>query len=179
MNFLRVEHYGKGAPPLSTKFVRSRPVPAITGAFISLNRKWFENIGGFSEDYVFGHYEDADLCLKSLEKGVCPWMHDVKLWHLEGKGSHRLPVHEGASIVNRWLFNRRWAKKINTRYAWSIATSWITCEVARVDTCVSQRTAGPTSRTDARSERRRSNEYSREAIVLDHADKVQLWTGVK
>ena len=112
VKFLRVEHYGKGAPPLGTKFVHPRPVPAITGAFMSLNRKWFEQIGGFSEDYVFGHYEDADLCLKSLEKGVCPWIHDVKLWHLEGKGSHRLPFHEGASVVNRWLFNKRWAKKL-------------------------------------------------------------------
>ena len=61
---------------------------------------------------MFGHYEDADLCLKSLQKGISPWIHDVKLWHLEGKGSHRLPVHEGASIVNRWLFNKRWANTV-------------------------------------------------------------------
>ena len=112
MNFLRVEHYGKGAPPFSGSFVRSRPVPAVTGAFISLDRHWFEKIGGFTEDYVFGHYEDADLCLKSIGQGITPWIHDVKLWHLEGQGSHRLPVHEGASIVNRWLFNRRWAGKL-------------------------------------------------------------------
>jgi GT2 family glycosyltransferase len=110
--FLRVEHYGKGTPPLTAKFIKSRPVPAVTGAFMSLNRNWFENIGGFSEDYVFGSYEDADLCLKSLQKGISPWIHDVKLWHLEGKGSDRLLVHEGASIVNRWLFNKRWAGKV-------------------------------------------------------------------
>jgi GT2 family glycosyltransferase len=112
MMSLRVEHYGKGAPPLTSKFIRPRPVPAVTGAFISLDRTWFDEIGRFSEEYVFGHYEDADLCLKSFEKGICPWIHDVKLWHLEGHGSHRLPVHEGASIVNRWLFNRRWATKV-------------------------------------------------------------------
>lgn len=110
--FLRVEHYGKGAPPLAAKFIKSRPVPAVTGAFMSLDRNWFENIGGFSEDYVLGHYEDADLCLKSLQKGISPWMHDVKLWHLEGQGSHRHLIHEGASIVNRWLFNKRWAEKV-------------------------------------------------------------------
>ncbi len=110
--FLRVEHYGKGAPPLAAKFIKSRPVPAVTGAFMSLDRNWFENIGGFSEDYVLGHYEDADLCLKSLQKGISPWMHDIKLWHLESKGSHRLLVHEGASIVNRWLFNKQWAGKV-------------------------------------------------------------------
>jgi GT2 family glycosyltransferase len=110
--FLRVEHYGKGAPPLAARFIKSRPVPAVTGAFMSFDRNWFENIGGFSEDYVFGHYEDADLCLKSLQKGISPWIHDVKLWHLEGQGSPRLLVHEGASIVNRWLFNKRWAAKV-------------------------------------------------------------------
>ena len=110
--FLRVEHYGKGAPPLAARFIKSRPVPAVTGAFMSLDRNWFENIGGFSEDYVLGHYEDADLCLKSLQNGIPPWIHDIKLWHLEGQGSHRLLVHEGASVVNRWLFNKRWAEKV-------------------------------------------------------------------
>ena len=112
MNFLRVEHYGKGAPPLTESFIRPRAVAAVTGAFMSINRTWFETIGGFSEEYVFGHYEDADLCLKSIDKGVTPWIHDIKLWHLEGKGSHRLPVHEGASVVNRWLFNKRWVEKL-------------------------------------------------------------------
>ena len=64
--FLRVEHYGKGAPPATNAFLRSRPVPAITGAFMSFDRGWFEKLGGFAEDYVFGHYEDADLCLRSI-----------------------------------------------------------------------------------------------------------------
>ncbi len=105
---LRVEHYGKGAPPEGTAFVRARPVPAVTGAFISSERSWFERLGGFTEDFVFGHYEDADLCLKSLELGVPAWMQDIRLWHLEGKGSTRLPPHEGGSAVNRWLFSRRW-----------------------------------------------------------------------
>ena len=105
---LRVEHYGKGAPPDGTEFLRERPVPAVTGAFISSQRDWFEKLGGFTEDFVFGHYEDADLCLKSLEQGVPVWLKDIRLWHFEGKGSTRLPPHEGGSIVNRWLFSRRW-----------------------------------------------------------------------
>ena len=110
---LRVEHYGKGAPPLASEFLRSRPVPAVTGAFISCDRGWFEKLGGFSEEYVLGHYEDADLCLKSIGQGVAPWIHDIKLWHLEGKGStKRQATHEGASIVNRWLFSKRWSGAI-------------------------------------------------------------------
>ncbi len=104
----RVEHYGKGAPPGTNTYVRPRPVPALTGAFIASARDWYERIGGFNEDYIFGHYEDADLCLKSLARGQPAWLHDIKLWHLEGKGSVRKPHHEGGSLVNRWLFTHNW-----------------------------------------------------------------------
>ena len=104
----RTEHYGKGAPARSLQFNRPRPVPAVTGAFISIDRSWFEELGGFTEAFVFGHYEDADLCLKSIAKGTAPWIHDIRLWHLEGKGSTRRPHHEGGSIVNRWLFSNTW-----------------------------------------------------------------------
>jgi GT2 family glycosyltransferase len=109
---VRVEHYGKGAPVSVARFTRPRPVPAVTGAFISCDRGWFEMLGGFTEDYVFGHYEDADLCLKSLKRGSAPWLHDLRLWHLEGKGSTRRFVHEGGSLINRWLFSARWADLI-------------------------------------------------------------------
>lgn len=111
-SLLRVEHYGKGAPPETARFLRPRPVPAVTGAFISIARDWFEELGGFTEDYIFGHYEDADLCLKSLEAGRVPWLHDVRLYHLEGKGAIRHAVHEGGSAVNRWLFTKTWGELV-------------------------------------------------------------------
>ena len=110
---LRVEHYGKGAPDWAATFARARPVPAVTGAFVSVDRDWFERLGGFTEDYVFGHYEDADLCLKSLEQGTPSWLHAIRLWHLEGKGSTRRQHHEGGSLVNRWLFTRRWLPMVS------------------------------------------------------------------
>jgi GT2 family glycosyltransferase len=108
----RVEHYGKGAPAESPQFTRPRPVPAVTGAFISVDKSWFEKLGGFTEDFIYGHYEDADLCLKSIEKGVVPWLQDIRMWHLEGKGSTRQLPHEGGSLVNRWLFSQRWLRVI-------------------------------------------------------------------
>jgi hypothetical protein len=110
---LRVEHYGKGSPAWITRFTEPRPVPAITGAFMSMERVWFEQLGGFTESYVFGHYEDADLCLKSIQRGTVPWIHDIQLWHLEGQGSHRLPVHEGGSLANRWLFTTTWSEQVS------------------------------------------------------------------
>lgn len=108
----RTEHYGKGAPASFLNFNRPRPVPAITGAFMSVERSWYEHLGGFTEDFIFGHYEDADLCLKSIAAGTAPWLHDIRLWHLEGKGSTRRPHHEGGSLVNRWLFSSRWIEMI-------------------------------------------------------------------
>ncbi len=118
---IRVEHFGKGAPADDRVFTRARPVPAVTGAFISIERDWFERLGGFTEDYVFGHYEDADLCLKSHAAGIRPWLQDIRLWHLEGKGSTRLAVHEGGSLVNRWLFSRNWADRIEADYRLGLA----------------------------------------------------------
>lgn len=114
VSMVRVEHYGKGAPHWTTHFNEPRPVPAVTGAFISVDRGWFERLEGFTESYVFGHYEDADLCLKSIDKGTPAWMHDLRMWHLEGKGSTRLPPHEGGSLVNRWLFSKTWLKTIES-----------------------------------------------------------------
>jgi GT2 family glycosyltransferase len=108
VDMIRIEHYAKGAPPEIHGFLTSRPVPAVTGAFLSIDRGWFEKLGGFSPEYVFGHYEDADLCLRSLQQGQPSWVHSVKLWHLEGKGSVRHPAHDGASIVNRWHFTDSW-----------------------------------------------------------------------
>lgn len=113
---LRVEHYGKGAPPNSQLYRSSRRVPAVSGAFMSVERSWFEKIGGFSEDFVFGHYEDADLCLKSWQAGGEVWMHDLPLWHLEGKGSVRRIHHEGGSLVNRWHFTKTWLDLVSREF---------------------------------------------------------------
>jgi GT2 family glycosyltransferase len=109
---IRVEHYGKGAPPWSQRLDCPRPVPATSGAFISIDRAWFEELGGFNEDFIFGHYEDADLCLKSLTRGKPVWIQDLPLWHMEGKGSIRRPEYDGGSLINRWLFTQRWGDLI-------------------------------------------------------------------
>ena len=111
IHLLRVEHYGKGAANVAT-YANSRPVPAVTGAFISIDRAWYDELGGFTEEFIFGHYEDADLCLKSLERGYPAWIHDLDLWHLEGKGSTRKLPHEGGSAVNRWLFAEKWGQSV-------------------------------------------------------------------
>jgi GT2 family glycosyltransferase len=76
---------------------------------MSMERSWFEHIGGFATDYIFAYYEDADLCLRSLDRGAVTWVHDLDFWHMEGKGSSTpLAHHQGAALVNRWRFTRQW-----------------------------------------------------------------------
>ncbi len=105
---IRVEHYGKGAPPDTAALLRSRPVPAVTGAFMSVDRAWFERLGGFSPEYIYGHYEDADFCLRSLEAGGMCWLHDLAFWHFEGQGASQHPSHAAGGTINRWYFTRKW-----------------------------------------------------------------------
>ncbi|OBK34772.1 hypothetical protein A5658_11010 [Mycobacterium sp. 1245111.1] len=107
---LRVEHYGKGAPPQTNPFLVSRPVPAVTGAFMSVEREWFESLGGFSPEFIYGHYEDADLCLKSFTAGKPTWLHYLPFLHFEGKGSAYRPAQEGGRLVNRWHFSKVWGE---------------------------------------------------------------------
>jgi GT2 family glycosyltransferase len=111
-DMVRVEHYGKGAPPATKDYFSSRAVPAVTGAAMSIDRSWFESLGGFSPEYIFGHYEDADLCLKSLNAGKPAWIHNVPFLHCEGKGSTPRPGHEGGKIVNRWHFSGVWGELV-------------------------------------------------------------------
>lgn len=114
VDWLRIEHYAKGFPEWVAEARKTRMVPAVTGAFISIDRSHFENLGGFDEDYIFGNYEDADLCLTSTEKNCPAWYcADIHLWHMEGKGSSaRSQAQHGASQLNRWLFTQRWASKL-------------------------------------------------------------------
>jgi GT2 family glycosyltransferase len=111
---LRVEHYGKGAAPTTKPYLSPRPVPAVTGAFMSVDRSWFEALGGFAPEYIFGHYEDADLCLRSLNAGKPAWIHNLPFLHFEGKGSSPRPALEGAMLVNRWHFTAMWNELVKS-----------------------------------------------------------------
>jgi len=62
-----------------------RDVSAVTGACLMINRKLFDELGGFDESYELV-YSDIDLCLRALEHGervmVTPF---AELIHHEGR----------------------------------------------------------------------------------------------
>ncbi len=104
-------HYFKGMPRHYRPAVTERSVPGITGACIVMRRDLFEKIGGFTEDYVIGDYEDSDLCLKIRREGFdIVYVPDAELYHLERRSiSENADYMRGvASQYNSWLHQQRW-----------------------------------------------------------------------
>ncbi|MFN3462218.1 MAG: glycosyltransferase family 2 protein, partial [Oceanibaculum sp.] len=99
-------HYHKGAPRDFAPALKARKVPAVTGAALLVRRDAFLAVGGFTEDYIIGDYEDSDLCLKLRRAGgeirYCP---DAVLYHFERKSINRHAGYQRsvAGLYNRWL----------------------------------------------------------------------------
>lgn len=107
---LRVDHPYKGQLLDAFQFdVPRAETDAVTGGFVMFKRKFFESIDGLSTRYVFGHYEDADMCLRARAAGgniLCD--STLSFVHLEGKGSkgHDALAAGGSSLFNRCTFTR-------------------------------------------------------------------------
>ncbi len=106
------QHYFKGMPRDFAPACRARSVPAVTGAAVLMPTALFHQLGGFSEDYIIGDYEDSDLCLKVRAAGFdIRYQPAAELFHLERRSISR---HAGymrgiACAYNRRLHSARWA----------------------------------------------------------------------
>jgi O-antigen biosynthesis protein len=106
-------HYYKGMPRHYAPAEIERAVPGVTGACMVVRRATFEQVGGFTEDYVIGDYEDSDLCLKirrALGKDIV-YVPSAELYHLERRSIRQsVDYMRGvASQYNSWLHEQRWA----------------------------------------------------------------------
>jgi GT2 family glycosyltransferase len=101
-------HYYKGMHRRLPAACVNRPVPAVTGACMMMERDLYSESGGFSDQYVQGDHEDSDLCLRLTELGRQNWyLADVELYHLEGQ-SYPDELRSRAALYNRWLHTRMW-----------------------------------------------------------------------
>ncbi len=108
---LRVDHYLKGAPrEILRDLMEAIPVQAVTGALMIIRKEYFEQLGGFAVDYLFGHYEDADLCLRIWQdKGEVLLDAQIRLYHFEGKGAGSSASYlKHAQHLNRLKFTKKW-----------------------------------------------------------------------
>jgi GT2 family glycosyltransferase len=98
-------HYHKGFPRAYAPACRAREVPAVTGAALMVKRSLFDAVGGLTEDYVVGDYEDSDLCLKLRAAGArIRYEPAAELWHFERRS---IGLHQGYTGTLTSHFNRR------------------------------------------------------------------------
>jgi hypothetical protein len=86
----------------------ARPVIGVPGVFLSIDRGWFEALGGFTRHYSRAVHEDVDLCLRSLKRGVPAWIHSLPMWHFTRRPPFRPEPSRGGAILNDWLLHRQW-----------------------------------------------------------------------
>ena len=107
----QLAHAFKGLHRGFDKAAERRPVPALSGACLLLERELFEDLGGLSVDYVKGGYEDAELCMRLQERELEAWyVPEVELFHLEGR-SYVPSETDMSNRFNAWLFDQRWGKR--------------------------------------------------------------------
>ena len=105
-------HYHKGLPRDFAPACVARKVPAVTGAAVLVRQGVFRAVGGFTENYIIGDYEDSDLCLKLRDAGWdIAYEPQSELFHLERQSIQR---HDGymrgiACLYNRRLHSQRWS----------------------------------------------------------------------
>jgi O-antigen biosynthesis protein len=110
-------HYHKGLPRDFAPANVARKVPAVTGAALLVRHGVFMAVGGFSESYIIGDYEDSDLCLKLRDAGWdIHYQPQAELFHLERQSIQR---HDGymrgiACLYNRRLHALRWSELMTT-----------------------------------------------------------------
>jgi GT2 family glycosyltransferase len=93
-------HYYKGYPANHLKSNSSRTVAAVTAACLLIEKAKFEAVNHFSTDYIIGDFEDSDLCLKLLEKGLYNYyLADVSLYHFERQSMNNVTLNNKARYM--------------------------------------------------------------------------------
>ncbi len=104
-------HFYKGMPGDYGPAQHPRDVPGVTGACLVTLRDTFERVGGYTEDYVIGDYEDSDLCLKIRRLGLqIAYEPAACLYHFERRSIRRSQdyMRGVASQYNSWLHTQHW-----------------------------------------------------------------------
>ena len=93
-----------------------RQVPAVTAACAMVDARLYRELGGLSEDYIIGDFEDSDFCLRAAAAGRRNYVAlDIELYHLERQSQARIGDarwRTNLTLYNCWLHHTRWAAQI-------------------------------------------------------------------
>ncbi|HEX7669837.1 MAG TPA: glycosyltransferase family 2 protein [Polyangiaceae bacterium] len=110
------DHPGKGLPVSLMPTEPVERVALVTAACLMMERALYRELGGLDDGFIFGDFEDSDLCLKALEAGRNNYLaRDVVLHHLERQSQPLLGDDSWRSRVtlyNAWRYGKRWGDRI-------------------------------------------------------------------
>jgi len=94
-------------------------VDAVTAACALIDRDLYRRLGGLSEDYIIGDFEDSDLCLRARSLGRRNRVSlDIEMYHLERQSQNRIGDSQwrtNLSLYNCWEHQQRWGEFIAER----------------------------------------------------------------
>ena len=109
------DHPGKGLRPDPAAPARDS-VEAVTAALMLLPRRSLENGRVFDPGYLYGDFEDGDLCLRLRRQGkTIALLRKDGLYHLERQSVRRLADTDGRraiTLLNCLRFNARWRETL-------------------------------------------------------------------
>lgn len=112
--------HGNGADPDDPAFRFARATDFGPAACLLLRRRDFLEAGGFLDDYSPAYFEDVDLCMTLLERGLRTiYVPDVRVLH-GGFASGGLAAAEELYERNRPVFAARWGEKLGTTHPASL-----------------------------------------------------------
>ena len=120
-----------GMAPLFDNKTEPSLVDAISGACIMMERKVFEQIGKFSEDY-FMYTEDIDLCYKAKKAGYLNYFIPKATIVHHGGGSSQEAKSNFAVVMMRESMYKFLMKTKGRFYAWCYRVSMLLTALLRL-----------------------------------------------
>ena len=113
-------HLGTGLPAPDVKPGEWWTTDAVTGAVMLLRTAEFLEMGGMSEDFLIGDYEDSDLCWRFEERGkLAVVAADLRAVHLHRTSMSMIgdeSFRERVSLFNSWLHQSKWLDHLAQRF---------------------------------------------------------------
>ena len=111
-------NYGRFKDPLDPRYCFMRDVDYVSGAALMIRREVFESVGGLSDAFAPGYYEDTDLCFKVRAAGHRVVVQPLsQITHFEGVSSGTDVAGTGMKRFqhsNRRTFFLKWNEQLKT-----------------------------------------------------------------
>jgi GT2 family glycosyltransferase len=111
------EHFFKGIDSACVPMSGVVEVPTVTAACLLCRKEDFETVGRFDDGYLWGDFEDSDLCLRMRQLGkriVCD--NNATFIHAEGS-SYPSEERQASIAFNALRHEQRWHREIDALLA--------------------------------------------------------------